>query len=213
MNTTVLTLPPITSLAATPVTEGISYLDGFLSGAECEEILEELSVAFWEPSLTYHKQPDGSYLNHLTPFRVSRTAHQEWFSDELNGILSRIEKRFRKLFSVRPSHLEPWQATDYHRNGKFDYHLDAGYWGNHYAGERILTFLLYLNTPARGGRTHFRALDTYIDAEAGRLLVWDNLFPNGDCNYKMIHSGTPLLKGQKTTLVTWQRQRQYRNLK
>jgi hypothetical protein len=57
--------------------------------------------------------------------------------------------------------------------------LDAGYWDDHYAGDRILTFLLYLRTSLKGGGTYFRALDTYVDARAGRLLVWENLFPNG----------------------------------
>ena len=85
-------------------------------------------------------------------------------------------------------------------DGKFDYHLDVGYWGTHYAGERILTFLLYLNTPLKGGGTHFRALDVNVESKAGRLLVWDNLFPNGNSNHRMIHSATPLLKGKRLPL-------------
>lgn len=189
---------------------GIFYFDGFLSQPECDLILDELASAYWQPSLTYQKQPDGEYLNILTPFRVSDTAHQEWFSDELKAILNKVESHIQKRFGVAPSHLEHWQATDYCRNGKFDYHLDAGYWGKHYAGERLLTFLLYLNTPQKGGGTHFRAVDTYVDARAGRLLIWNNLFPDGECDCRMIHSATPLLKGKKTTLVTWQRQKEFR---
>lgn len=191
--------------------DGIVFIDGFLSEEECSRILEELDYAFWKPSLTYQRQQNGRYLNVLTPLRVSETAQQEWFSSELNAILGRVEKRLQKFFGVHPAYLESWQATDYRRNGKFDYHLDAGYWDDHYAGDRILTFLLYLNTPLKGGETHFRALDRSVKAKAGGLLVWENLFPNGDCNCLMIHSSTPLLKGKKTTLVTWQRQRNYRS--
>ncbi len=189
---------------------GIFYFDQFLSPSECDLILDELASAYWQPSLTYQRQPDGEYLNILTDRRISTTAHQEWFSDELTAILRKIESRIQKRFGVASSHLEHWQATDYCRNGMFDYHLDAGYWGQHYAGERLLTFLLYLNTPQKGGGTHFRAVDTYIDARAGRLLVWNNLFPDGECDCRMIHSATPLLKGNKTTLVTWQRQKIFR---
>ena len=141
---------------------------------------------------------------------MSETAHQKWFSGRLNRMLRQIETRLQKLFALEIANLEYWQATDYSRLGKFDYHLDAGYWGAHYAGERILTFLLYLNTPLKGGGTHFRALDVTVESKAGRLLVWDNLFPNGDCNHRMIHSATPVLSGKKTTLVTWQRQKKFR---
>jgi prolyl 4-hydroxylase len=190
--------------------DGIVFIDDFLSQAECSAILDELNFALWQPSLTYQKQPNGSYVNVLTGFRLSSTAHQDWFSDDLTLMLKRIERKLRKHFGVDPANLEPWQATNYCRNGKFDYHLDSGYWTDHFAGERILTYLVYLTTPSKGGATQFRALDKSVPAKAGRLLVWNNLFANGDCNAKMIHSGMPVHGGRKTTLVTWQRQRQYR---
>ena len=200
----------ITAFSETVVSDEIRYIDHFISEKECSFLLDELSVAFWQPSLTYQKQEDSSYRNVLTNFRLSETAHQEWFSDDLNELIGIIEQRITSLFPVHAENLEHWQATDYPLNGKFDYHLDAGYWDEHYAGDRIRTFLLYLTTPEDGGGTHFRALDKYIEARAGRLLVWDNLFANGDCSHRMIHSSVPLLKGKKTTLVTWDRQKKYR---
>jgi prolyl 4-hydroxylase len=193
------------------VTEEILVLDGFLSRDTCARVLTELDGALWQPSPTYKKQADGSYRNVVTDFRTSETAHQEWFSAPLKSALAQVERRLGALFDVTAPALEAWQATRYRHRGKFDYHLDAGYWEGHYAGDRILTFLLYLDTPRRGGGTHFRALDVHIEARAGRLLVWHNLFPNGGCDHRMIHSSTPLLAGHKTTLVTWQRQKRYRS--
>jgi len=188
-------------------------LDGFLSNGECSSILRELEFTLWRPSLTYQKQEDGEYRDVLNvPFRVSETAYQEWFSDELNAQLAQIEKRLQTLIDFDSSYLEPWQATSYALNGHFNYHLDAGYWENHFAGDRILTFLIYLTTPKKGGSTHFRALDIDIRAKAGRLVVWNNLFPDGGCDHRMTHSGAPLLEGEKTTLVTWMRQKPCRTL-
>jgi len=160
--------------------------------------------------MTYRKQANGKYMNVLTGFRVSQTAHQEWFSEDLNKIIGSVEKRLEKLFKLKAPYLEAWQATDYPINGMFDYHLDAGYWNEHYAGDRILTFLLYLTTPIKGGGTHFRALDIYVNAKKGRLLIWENLFKDGNANHRMIHSSVPLQGGKKTTLVSWQRQKKYR---
>lgn len=192
------------------VASGIFLIDNFLTHEKCNEILRELELVPWHSSLTYQQQVDGNRRNRLTGYRVSETAHQEWFTGRLNTMMRQIEKRLKTLFGTNREVLEYWQATNYFHNGKFDYHLDAGYWSSHYAGDRILSFLIYLNTPLKGGQTHFRALDVEVEAKAGRLLVWENLFPNGDCNHRMIHSARPLLKGQRTTLVTWQRQNKFR---
>jgi prolyl 4-hydroxylase len=191
--------------------EGIVTIDGFLGERDCRIALEELEVAVWRPSMVYVQHDDGQYRDIFSPLRVSETAQQRWFSDPMQRILDRVERRLGRLFGVEPAYLESWQATTYPFRGKFYYHLDAGYWEGHHAGDRILTFLLYLTTPARGGGTHFRALDTYVEARAGRLLVWDNLFPDGGANHRMIHSSVPLLGGKKTTLITWQRQERYRS--
>jgi prolyl 4-hydroxylase len=192
------------------IRDGIRVIDRFLTPAECSLALDELECAVWRPSLVYVKHDDGIYRDIMSPLRVSETAQQRWFSDPLQRMLKGAERRLEKLFCIDASHLESWQATTYPHRGTFYYHLDAGYWEGHHAGDRILTFLLYLTTPLKGGGTHFRALDVHVEAKAGRLLVWDNLFGNGACNYGMIHSSVPLLKGKKTTLITWQRQRRYR---
>jgi len=200
----------IPAFSKTVISDEICYIDNFISAQECSFLLDELSIAFWQPSLTYQKQEDNSYQNVLTAFRRSETAHQEWFNEDLNDMIRVIEERIVSHFHIKTENLENWQATDYPLGGKFDYHLDAGYWDDHYAGDRILTFLLYLRTAEEGGGTHFRAMDQYIDAKACRLLVWSNLFPNGDCDHRMVHSGAPLIKGRKTTLVSWERQKKYR---
>jgi hypothetical protein len=42
-------------LLGTSVGHGILFIDGFLSEEECGQILEELEVAFWQPSLDLSK--------------------------------------------------------------------------------------------------------------------------------------------------------------
>ena len=82
-------------------------------------------------------------------FRTSETAVEDWFSDQLKAILAGVEKRLKRLVAFDRSHLEYWQATLYARNGHVDYHLDSGYWEGHWAGDRILTFLIDLTTPTK----------------------------------------------------------------
>lgn len=198
------------SRAAHIVQDDVLQIDDFLSAAECRWVRRELDYAVWRPSLTYMAQADGIRRDVLSPLRVSQTAQQSLFTDELQEKLVELESRLGALVEMEASHLETWQATDYPIGGNFYYHMDSGYWDTHPAGERIHTFLLYLTTPAGGGGTHFRALGRRVRAKAGRLVIWNNLFPNGDSNHRMIHSSMPLLKGRKTTLVTWLRQKRFR---
>jgi prolyl 4-hydroxylase len=200
----------IADILKKPLTSEVFLIDHFLSQEECDLILEELRFALWRPSLTYMLQQDGTRRDVLSPYRVSKTAQQKWFSDELQVMVAKIERRFEEMFGLEKKNLEYWQGTDYPTGGSFYYHLDSGYWENHYAGDRILTLLLYLTTPAEGGGTHFRALDRTVEARTGRLLVWNNLFPNEKCNYRMIHSSVPLVEGRKTTLITWLRQKKFK---
>lgn len=188
----------------------LDVVDDFLAPAACAQLLWELDVAFWQPSLTYQQQPDGTRAKVLAAARVSETAHECWYSPELLDLLRGIEDRLRSAYGADPATLEWWQATRYQPGGLFDYHLDAGYWDGHHAGDRVLSFLLYLDSPAEGGGTRFSTLDRWIDARAGRLVVWGNLLPDGTADERMMHSSTPVREGTKTTLVTWQRQRRFR---
>jgi 2OG-Fe(II) oxygenase superfamily len=188
------------------------YFEEFLSSEECCDIRRELKFTLWRPSLIRKKQEDGAYRNVLSvPFRLSETATQDWFSDRLRSKLAQVEDRLNELIEFHPKCLESWQATTYARNGYLNYHLDSGYWEDHPAGDRLLTILIYLTTPQTGGGTHFRALDISIKARAGRLVVWNNLLPHGGADHRMLHSGEPLVEGEKITLVTWVRQKPCRN--
>lgn len=187
--------------------------DGFLSLNECAKIIQELEFALWRPSLAFERQTDGRYRNVFNKsFRVSLTAFDYWFSDDLKAMLGDIERRLQSILPFDRAYLEDWQATSYPTRGHVNYHHDSGYWEGYFAGDRQFTFLIYLTTPARGGGTHFRALDTDIQGNAGRLIAWHNLFLDQQVDHRMIHSGVPLLEGEKTTLVTWLRQKPYRTI-
>jgi prolyl 4-hydroxylase len=97
----------------------------------------------------------------------------------------------------------------YRRGDIFDYHLDCGSWSEHPSGERRRTILIVIEAPLRGGATHFRALNQTIQPHLGRLVVWRNLLPTGNCNHAMIHSGRAVWQGQKTILTTWERERPF----
>jgi prolyl 4-hydroxylase len=183
------------------------WIDGFLSRRTCAHILEELEIVFWKPSTVLVRERDGYLRSGQSAHRLSETAHEEWFAPELKRALRKIEERLLGLLGCATLRYEPWQATRYRRGGKFDYHFDAGYWKKDPYGERERTVLIYLDTAEQGGGTSFKELDLKIAAQAGRLLTWNNLLPDGSRNPHMLHASIPLRRGTKTVLITWIRQK------
>jgi prolyl 4-hydroxylase len=190
--------------------DGIVVLDDFLTPADCALILDELRFVFWGDSSVVTYNGDEGSPAYFSKIRKSRTSGQFWFSDRLNTCLAGIEARLSELLQVSPKHFEEWQATRYGIDDHFDFHVDCGNWEHSAPGERKRSFLIYLDTPLKGGETSFRALNKTIAAVAGRVLIWNNLLPSGKCNFSMIHAGLPVEEGTKTILVSWERERQLR---
>ncbi|HEV7993254.1 MAG TPA: 2OG-Fe(II) oxygenase [Gemmatimonadaceae bacterium] len=186
------------------------WIDGFLRPEQCAAMLDELDFALWRPS-TVAERYDGAELSVVRrSMRVSESTAEEWFTPALRRMIRAIDARIARLVPRLAARRERWQATRYVRGGRFDYHFDCGHWADEPAGERERTVLLYLDTPRRGGSTHFRELDVDVEARAGRLVVWRNLTPARARDPDMLHAGAPLAAGRKTVLVTWVRQRTLR---
>ena len=186
-------------------------LPGFLPAGDCVRILDELAFAYWVPSTVVRPTRAGSSAIELSPYRVSETTGEDWFSPDLRRVVRRLESRLCRQLQLDRLHLEPWQATRYRRGGKFEVHLDGGPpFRNEPAGDREVTILVYLETPELGGSTTFPELGLDVRAHAGTVVAWTNLTDDGNVDPKMKHSARPVRKGNKVTLTTWSRQRRIR---
>ena len=188
----------------------VRVVDGFISPTACRAILRELDKSDWHSSMVIPQGAKRYRTEVRENFRTSLTTRHEWFSQTLQDAVIGIEQKLSKRFGCDPLKLEDWQATRYGPGDRFGYHLDAGSWTRSRGGERRRTYLLYLDVPAQGGDTHFRALNIRVRPKAGRLVVWGNLLPTGRCDHAMIHAGLEVQEGTKTTLVTWERLRRVR---
>ena len=189
--------------------DNVVVLDDFLDFAVCSKLLYEFSRYNWKPSEIATLVPQRQLEQTRVPARNSMTVTAGKWSVRAESILRRIERSLEKQFSIVTSRLEEWQVTRYMKREYYDFHLDCGYWKRDPAGERRRTVLIYLDSPLQGGGTFFRALNLKIPAVAGRIVVWNNLLSNGNCNHAMIHAGLPVIRGIKTILITWERERKY----
>lgn len=64
-------------------------------------------------------------------------------------------------------------------------------------GQRIITFLIYLNDDYTGGETAFPELGFEHKGTAGEGLYFVNALPDGSSDLRMLHAGNPPLAGEK----------------
>ena len=74
-------------------------------------------------------------------------------------------------------------------------------------GQRVLTFLIYLNEDFEGGETDFPKLDWRYKGRTGDALFFWNVLPNGQTDERMLHAGLPPASGEKFLFSQWVRGR------
>ncbi len=74
-------------------------------------------------------------------------------------------------------------------------------------GQRVLTFLIYLNEDYEGGETDFPKLDWRYKGRIGDALFFWNVLPNGQTDERMLHAGLPPASGEKFLFSQWVRGR------
>ncbi|MGY2026014.1 prolyl hydroxylase family protein [Nocardia gipuzkoensis] len=189
---------------------GILLADHYLGDRQIKTILKELEFAWWRRSSVVQRHGSGDLQVFESANRTSEGTDQRWFGPTLTQHVGRIEARLCRDFGLSRSLLEPWQAVRYHTGEHFGLHHDAGLFASETGGERVLSFVLCLKAPREGGATYFPDLDRLVDTRAGRLIVWNNLLPDGSVDPTKRHAATPAHRGRKVILTTWSRQRPIR---
>ena len=76
-------------------------------------------------------------------------------------------------------------------------------------GQRVLTFLIYLNEDFDGGETDFPLLSWRHKGKAGDALLFRNVLASGEPDRRMLHAGLPPLTGEKWLFSQWARSRSF----
>jgi len=74
-------------------------------------------------------------------------------------------------------------------------------------GERIVTFLVYLNDDYAGGKTEMPELGISHQGQKGEGLFFVNAHPNGDPDRRTVHAGRPPTQGEKWVVSQFMRSR------
>lgn len=145
----------------------------------------------------------------IAHFRTSETCDL----DPSHPLVARVRQRLSELTGIPLSHGEPLQGQRYAPGQEFKPHTDTfNPGGADYflecaeAGQRSWTAMLYLNRPEDGGATRFKTIGKTIQPETGKLILWNNLLPDGSPNDATLHQGMKVRRGTKYVLTQWFRQ-------
>ena len=72
-------------------------------------------------------------------------------------------------------------------------------------GQRVATFLVYLNDDFEGGETCFPDLDLKFRGDTGDALFFVSASPDGEIDTRTTHAGLPPKNGSKWLLSQWVR--------
>jgi prolyl 4-hydroxylase len=175
---------------------------GFLSAQECAILRMQIDAG---------ARPSSLFSGGSNPeYRTSSSCNL----DPWDALVSDVTARIVALTGVDPATGETLQGQRYEVGQEYRPHCDyfpvtASYWpamrGS--GGQRCWTAMIYLNTVAEGGETHFLQSGFMIPPHEGMILVWNNLDRDGAPNRYSLHAARPVARGTKYVVTKWFRER------
>jgi hypothetical protein len=185
----------------------IRVIDGFATPPECRWLIERARARL-KPAVVF----DADGTPKFDPGR-SNTA-TEFLVPDMDVVLELIRARISSATKVPLPVFEPTQIFRYAVGQEFKRHhdfLDPGNPAHHEqlrsGGQRIATFLIYLNDGFQGGETEFPAIDIRNRGRVGDAIFWANLDVAGQPDPLTVHAGLPPTSGEKWVLSQWVRDR------
>lgn len=177
----------------------------FLPAGQCRLLMDRID-----------RDARPSTLSKLTDDPEFRTSFSADF-DRTDPAIAAIEEKIARFMGIPAENGETIQGQRYETGQQFRAHNDwfyltEDYWRREqdHGGQRIWTAMVYLNDMPKGGATRFRRLGRMFDAQAGRLLCWNNLTREGAPNEWALHEGMKVRAGVKYIITKWFRELPWR---
>lgn len=186
----------------------VSSIAEFLPPKLCQWLIERARGRM-KPAMVYDPVSGGR----LREAGRSNSAFEFEFAD-LDMATVAARARIAATLSAPQGALEPIQVLHYAVGETFERHHDfldvsvPGYAADvARSGQRIGTFLVYLNAEFEGGETDFPLLGLRFRGQAGDALIFANVTPDGAPDRRTLHAGLAPSSGEKWLLSQWVRDR------
>lgn len=200
-----LAVPRRRALSETP---RMRVFPGFATEAECRWVIDKLRPRL-APAMVWD---DRTGLGKVDPDRSSSAV--ELRLPEMDVVIEALRARISVATGLPEAIFEVPQVMHYSVGQEFRPHhdfLDPQQPGPAAdiarRGQRIGTFLLYLNEDFEGGETEFPKAGISYRSRAGDALFFTNVTRDGRPDPLTLHAGKPPTRGEKWILSQWIRDR------
>jgi len=178
----------------------------FLSNEECEHMIQAARPHL-KRSTVIDNQSSGADVD------PRRTSYGMFFPYRVkDAIINSVEERIASLTAIPKENGENIQVLQYAVGGEYKPHFDyfdpntsGGKFHLLRGGQRVASFLMYLNTPEAGGETIFPSLNIKVVPRKGDALLFYNCGPEGNVDPRTLHGGAPVVQGEKWLATKWLR--------
>ena len=181
----------------------LRIIENFLTQEQCNQFIE-LAKNRLQKSLAWDVATGSSKED------AYRNSEQTFFSLGENELVREIEQKIESITGVPVENGEGLQLVHYYAGGFYKPHwdyFDYAYEPNANAlnrgGQRIITFLIYLNDNNAG--TYFPIHDLMIKPKAGRAIVWlnvNNSRDGKDIDNSTYHEGVAVPQNESKWILT-----------
>jgi prolyl 4-hydroxylase len=185
----------------------IVVVERFATADECQWLIGRASSG-----LMRAKVYRGSSTPQVAQTRTNREMSFTIFNADV--VLSLIRDRISAASGAPVTHFEIAKLLHYSPGEQFALHADfieakTPELAHDLAarGQRVATFLIYLNDGYEGGATQFPRLDWQYRGGRGDALLFSNVDADGAPDHDTVHAGMPPTAGEKWVLSQWIRTR------
>jgi prolyl 4-hydroxylase len=180
----------------------ILHLDNVLTIEECDQLIE-LSRKRLKPSTVIDPKTGEEKA------ATGRTSKGMSFYLQENEFVSKIEKRISELTDFPVENGEGLQILNYGIGEEYKSHFDyfpSSKVNPDKGGQRVGTFLIYLNDVSAGGQTVFPKAGVSIVPKKGSAVYFQYGNSRGEVDRLSLHSSIPVSAGEKWVATKWIRQ-------
>jgi len=181
----------------------VTVIRGFMSPDECDYVVSRGAPAL-RPAQT------GDPLTGKATVSQVRTSRDMGFgSERLDIVIRLMEERMAAACGMPREHGEPLVLLHYAPGQEYKEHFDflrSGELESRFGGQRVMTFLVYLNDVEAGGATEFPKANLSIRGEKGDALFFSSVTDTGEPDLLSLHRGAPVEAGEKWLASKWIRE-------
>lgn len=187
----------------------VALFDNLFTSKECDELVRLASVKLERSKIVDPKTGKEEIIQ-------DRSSYGTFFNINENKFIARLDRRIAAVMNWPVENGEGIQILNYKVGAEykahFDYfppddpgstvHLAKG-------GQRVSTLVMYLNDVEAGGETAFPELGLAISPKKGSALYFEYCNSFNQVDPLSLHSGMPVIAGEKWIATKWMRQNRY----